>query len=163
MRRLTRTPKQPGEWRRTARMLCGTVRLHPELSSTSADQLIPNGSLSAPCVITGMEFVGEVCADFLGLNDSQYQWIIDEHRRREAEVWQLRLLLRTAVIHRLYMLCMEQRRRRLRRLKALKAAKEAREVDDMEGGASASMGGTQLRADGSEGAEVDEKAPLLAP
>ena len=38
-----------------------------------------------------MEFVGEVCADFLGLNDSQYQWIIDEHRRREAEVWQLRL------------------------------------------------------------------------
>ena len=37
-------------------------------------------------VVTGMEFVGEVCADFLGLNDSQYQWIIDEHRRREAEV-----------------------------------------------------------------------------
>jgi hypothetical protein len=42
----------------------------------------------------GMEFVGEVCADFLGLNDSQYQWIIDEHRRREQEVrylclWQL--------------------------------------------------------------------------
>ena len=35
----------------------------------------------------GMEFVGEVCADFLGLNDSQYQWIIDEHRRREQEVW----------------------------------------------------------------------------
>ena len=35
-----------------------------------------------------MEFVGEVCADFLGLNDSQYQWIIDEQRRREEDVSQ---------------------------------------------------------------------------
>ena len=39
------------------------------------------------CCYAGIEFVGEVCADFLGLNDSQYQWIIDEQRRREEEVW----------------------------------------------------------------------------
>jgi hypothetical protein len=99
----------------------------------------------------GMEFVGEVCADFLGLNDSQYQWIIDEHRRREAD-----------------------RLRRLRRLKALKAAREAREIDDMEGGAGdgeAPGAAKAPAAAGKEGAEAeevadeagDENAPLLGP
>eukprot|EP01051_Picozoa_sp_SAG22_P007660 SAG22_NODE_547_length_9252_cov_27.855894_6_plen_80_part_00 len=33
-----------------------------------------------------LEFAGEVAADFLGLNDSQYQYIVDEYKRREEKV-----------------------------------------------------------------------------
>ena len=99
----------------------------------------------------GMEFVGEVCADFLGLNDSQYQWIIDEHRRREAD-----------------------RLRRLRRLKALKAARDTREIEDMEGGAGdgdeaakapAAAAGQAAEDEDEEEEEQagDENAPLLGP
>ncbi len=32
-----------------------------------------------------MEFVGEVFADFLGLNQSKFQWIIDQKEREEEE------------------------------------------------------------------------------
>ena len=115
--------------------------------------------------------MGEVCADFLGLNDSQYQWIIDEHRRREAEVWLFCSLSRPATASFTGPArWVVQRMRRLRRLKALKAAREAREVEDMEGGASASMGTVQRGLDqgGKEEAEEeedeqDETVPLLDP
>lgn len=46
-------------------------------------------------VWVGVEYVGDSIADFIGLNDSRYQWAIDEHfkqkdlreeaRRLEAE------------------------------------------------------------------------------
>ena len=33
----------------------------------------------------GMEFAGEIAANFFGLNQSKYQWIIDAKRKEEAE------------------------------------------------------------------------------
>jgi len=47
-------------------------------------------------VFQGMEFVGEIVADVLGLNDSRYQWVIDAaendeaRRKAEAEIEELR-------------------------------------------------------------------------
>ena len=35
----------------------------------------------------GLEYAGECVADALGLNDSQYQWAIDEYMRRQEEVY----------------------------------------------------------------------------
>ncbi|ETI40494.1 hypothetical protein F442_13961 [Phytophthora nicotianae P10297] len=39
----------------------------------------------------GMDFAGEVLANFLGLNQSKYQWIIDAQVRQEEEKQQRRL------------------------------------------------------------------------
>ena len=120
----------------------------------------------------GLEFVGEVCADFLGLNDSQYQWIIDEHNRREADVRPPRAPLRpwadflTAGTDTVSpSLVVRQRKRRLRRLRALKAAREAREIADMEGGGAdakrAAEGGQPAEAE--EESSADENDRLLGP
>ena len=119
----------------------------------------------------GLEFVGEVCADFLGLNDSQYQWIIDEHNRREADVRPPRAPLRpwadflTGTDTVSPSLVVRQRKRRLRRLRALKAAREAREIADMEGGGAdakrAAEGGQPAEAE--EESSADENDRLLGP
>ncbi|KAL3673515.1 hypothetical protein V7S43_001223 [Phytophthora oleae] len=42
----------------------------------------------------GMDFAGEVLANFLGLNESKYQWIIDAQEREEEEKQQRRLVKR---------------------------------------------------------------------
>ncbi|KAH7479139.1 hypothetical protein KRP22_010811 [Phytophthora ramorum] len=39
----------------------------------------------------GMDFAGEVLANFLGLTQSKYQWILDAHEREEEEELQRRL------------------------------------------------------------------------
>ncbi|POM80907.1 Expressed Hypothetical protein [Phytophthora palmivora] len=39
----------------------------------------------------GMDFAGEVLANFLGLNQSKYQWIIEAQEREEEEKQQRRL------------------------------------------------------------------------
>jgi hypothetical protein len=33
--------------------------------------------------IAGVEYLGESIADYIGLNDSRYQWVIDEYQRRK--------------------------------------------------------------------------------
>ena len=109
----------------------------------------------------------ESVADFLGLNDSQYQWIIDEHNRREADVRPPRAPLRpwadflTGTDTVSPSLAVRQRKRRLRRLRALKAAREAREIADMEGGAASAGGGgadAKLAAEGNQPAEAEEES-----
>eukprot|EP01052_Picozoa_sp_SAG31_P035921 SAG31_NODE_4402_length_3267_cov_1.552715_4_plen_117_part_00 len=90
-----------------------------------------------------LEFVGEVAADFLGLNDSQYQYIVDEYKRRE-----------------------EKRLNKLRRLRALRAARESKELDEMEGG-DADLGYIDSESEDSESegetasTEVAERTPLI--
>jgi hypothetical protein len=96
--------------------------------------MLPRGrALTGAYGAPGVEFVGEVCADFLGLNDSQYQWIIDEQRRREEDVSfphaSLSLYARNPSSP-----LQRQRRRRLRRLRALREARESKVMTDMEGG-----------------------------
>mmetsp|Transcript_66029 Transcript_66029/g.137573 ORF Transcript_66029/g.137573 Transcript_66029/m.137573 type:complete len:91 (-) Transcript_66029:541-813(-) len=36
-------------------------------------------------IYSGLETAGEYVADFLGLNDSHYQWAIDEYMKRKEE------------------------------------------------------------------------------
>jgi hypothetical protein len=164
-------------------LLCGDLAL-----SLADFARLPPACLPA---LAGMEFVGEVCADFMGLNDSQYQWIIDEHKRREADVrcgrpryerglrrcltgGETNSLLSVLSVclccgWALWCVCMwlAQRLRRLRRLKALKAAREAREIEDMEGGAAAEADPETAAAkhedEDQEEDEPDENAPLLGP
>ena len=35
--------------------------------------------------MAGMEYIGEVIADIMGLNDSRYQWVIDGMTDEEVE------------------------------------------------------------------------------
>jgi len=65
-----------------------------------------------------MEFAGEVLAEFFGLNQSKYQWVIDQMEREREEKAQAELE--------------EQQRRELRRLAELKA--EGASVHAMEAG-----------------------------
>jgi hypothetical protein len=36
--------------------------------------------------LAGLEYAGESIAEWIGLNDSEYQWAIDEHLRRKRQV-----------------------------------------------------------------------------
>ncbi|EEY65874.1 uncharacterized protein PITG_03403 [Phytophthora infestans T30-4] len=67
----------------------------------------------------GMDFAGEVLANFLGLNQSKYQWIIAAQEREEEEKQQRRL---------------EKRQRRQLRLEQLLEA-EQRKLQELELGA----------------------------
>ena len=63
----------------------------------------------------GAEFVGEVVADFLGITDSRYQFVVDAYARHVREVNR------------------ERRRKRLARQR--RRAEEALVISSMEGGA----------------------------
>ena len=39
--------------------------------------------LNTSACLLGMEYVGDVLVDFLGLNQSKYQWVIDMHEAEE--------------------------------------------------------------------------------
>ena len=80
------------------------------------------------------EFVGEVAADFLGLNDSQYQYVIDEYKRREEAVRDRMYFSLVAAGVTCLARTFPQRLRKLNRLRALRAAKENKVLDNMEGG-----------------------------
>ncbi|KAG3252184.1 hypothetical protein PI124_g3196 [Phytophthora idaei] len=67
----------------------------------------------------GMDFAGEVMANFLGLNQSKYQWIIDAQAREEEDKQQRQL---------------ERRQRRQLRLEQLLEA-EQRKLQELEIGA----------------------------
>ncbi|KAG2769637.1 hypothetical protein PC129_g1031 [Phytophthora cactorum] len=67
----------------------------------------------------GMNFAGEVMANFLGLNQSKYQWIIDAQAREEEDKQQRQL---------------ERRQRRQLRLEQLLEA-EQRKLQELEIGA----------------------------
>ncbi len=36
--------------------------------------------------VTGMDFIGEVVSDFLGITDSKYQYVVDAYERHQYEV-----------------------------------------------------------------------------
>ncbi|KAG1684078.1 hypothetical protein DVH05_007918 [Phytophthora capsici] len=59
----------------------------------------------------GMDFAGEVLANFLGLNESKYQWIIDAQVREEEEKQQRRLVKRQRRQLRLEQLLEEEQRK----------------------------------------------------
>ncbi|KAE9043928.1 hypothetical protein PR003_g3251 [Phytophthora rubi] len=67
----------------------------------------------------GMDFTGEVLANFLGLTQSKYQWVLEAQEREEEEKQQRRL---------------EKRQRRQLRLEQLLEA-EQRKLQDLETGA----------------------------
>ncbi|KAG6609932.1 FAM177 family [Phytophthora cinnamomi] len=67
----------------------------------------------------GMDFAGEVLANFLGLTQSKYQWVLDAQEREEAEKQQRQL---------------EKRQRRQLRLEQLLEA-EQRKLQELETGA----------------------------
>ncbi|EGZ28248.1 hypothetical protein PHYSODRAFT_248430 [Phytophthora sojae] len=67
----------------------------------------------------GMDFAGEVLANFLGLTQSKYRWILDAQEREEEETQQRRL---------------EKRQRRQLRLEQLLEA-EQRKLQELETGA----------------------------
>ncbi|OWZ24673.1 hypothetical protein PHMEG_000195 [Phytophthora megakarya] len=67
----------------------------------------------------GLDFAGEVLANFLGLNQSKYQWIADAQQREKDEKLQRRL---------------EKRQRRQLRLEQLLEA-EQRKLQELEIGA----------------------------
>ncbi|RLN86118.1 hypothetical protein BBJ28_00018636 [Nothophytophthora sp. Chile5] len=67
----------------------------------------------------GMDFAGEVIADFLGLTRSKYQWVLDLQEREEEEKRQRRL---------------EARQRRQLRLEQL-LEEEQRKLQELEDGA----------------------------
>ncbi|RLN96269.1 hypothetical protein BBJ28_00018756 [Nothophytophthora sp. Chile5] len=67
----------------------------------------------------GMDFAGEVIADFLGLTRSKYQWVLDLQEREEEEKRQRRL---------------EARQRRQLRLEQL-LEEEQQKLQELEDGA----------------------------
>ncbi|GMF33840.1 unnamed protein product [Phytophthora fragariaefolia] len=73
---------------------------------------------SGAMTFVGMDFAGEVLANFLGLTQSKYQWILDAQEREEEERQQRRL---------------EKRQRRQLRLEQLLQA-EQRKLQELETG-----------------------------
>jgi len=80
-------------------------------------------------VFKGMEFMGEVFANFLGLNKSKYQWILDakEKEKKEKE--------RAMLEHRQRKWLIEQRRlKREKEQEEVEAADALKQADKLEGG-----------------------------
>eukprot|EP00644_Phytophthora_capsici_P002213 jgi/Phyca11/8313/fgenesh1_pm.PHYCAscaffold_27_\ len=66
---------------------------------------------SGTMAFDGMDFAGEVLANFLGLNESKYQWIIDAQVREEEEKQQRQLVKRQRRQLRLEQLLEEEQRK----------------------------------------------------
>lgn len=102
-----------------------------EVESTLPQQAWEWASWAGTKTYDGLDFAGEVVADFLGLTRSKYQWIIDM-QEREQEEKRLRRL--------------EARQRRQLRLEQL-LEHETRRLAELEIGGSMEDGGNQTTGD----------------